>query len=74
MEQELKEQVLTLAGLIGQIAEAEADLEVPTETADYAVEQALEIVAEVAGEDSQEYAILNEAHIRIEKSLKELVY
>lgn len=74
MEQELKEQVLTLAGLIGQIAEAEADLEVPTETAEYAVEQALEIVASVAGEESQEFVILNEARLRIQKSLKELVY
>lgn len=74
MERDLKEDVLALAGHIARIAEAEADLEVPTESAGYAVEQALPIVALLTGEDSTEYAILNEAHIRITKALDELVF
>lgn len=74
MEHELKEQILTLAGLIARTAETEADLGVPTDTAEYAVEQALPIVAEIAGEDSYEFTSLNEARLRISKSLEELVY
>ena len=74
MDSDLKENVLMLAGLIAQIAETEADLETPTETVGYAIEQALPIIAEIAGEDSTEYAILNEAHIRISKALEEFVY
>lgn len=74
MERDLKQDVLALAGFIAQIAEAEADLEVPTETAEYAVEQAMAIVTDLEGEDSAEYAILNEAHIRIGKALEDLVF
>jgi hypothetical protein len=74
MERDLKQDVLVLAGLIAQIAEAEADLEVPTETAEYAVEQAMTIVTDIEGEDSDELAILNEAHIRIGKALEDLVF
>jgi hypothetical protein len=74
MEQDLKQDILVLAGLIAQIAEAEADLEVPTETAEYAIDTALPIVAGVAGDDSDEVAMLNEARTRIHKSLEELVY
>jgi hypothetical protein len=74
MSHDLKEDVLLLAGFIARIAEAEADLEVPTETAEHALEQAMPIVAELAGEDSDEYAILNEAHIRIGKVLQEMVF
>jgi hypothetical protein len=74
MERDLKQDVLLLSGLIAKIAEAESDLEVPTETAEYAIEQAMPIVAEITGEDSDEYAMLNEAHIRIGKVLEEMVF
>jgi hypothetical protein len=74
MERDLKEDVLLLSGLIAKIAEAESDLQVPTETAEYAIELALPIVADIIGEDSDEYAILNEAHIRIGKVLEEMVF
>lgn len=74
MERDLKEDVLALAGFITQIAEAEADLEVPTETAQYAVEQAISIVTDIEGADSIEVAMLNEAHIRITKALEDLVF
>jgi hypothetical protein len=74
MERDLKEDVLLLSGLIAKIAEAESDLEVPTETAEYAIEQAMPIVADIIGEDSDEYAILNEARIRIGKVLGEMVF
>lgn len=74
MTQELKQDVLALAGLIAQVAETEADLGTPTEMADVALESAIKIVSALEGEDSDEVAILNEARIRIQKSLEEFVY
>lgn len=74
MTQELKQDILVLAGLIAQIAEAEADLGVPTETAEYALDQALPIVVAIAGEDSDEVALMNEARSLIHTALEELVY
>ena len=73
-ERNLKQDVLALAGLIANIAEVSAELEVPTETAGYALDEAMVIVKDLAGEDSEEYAMLVDAKETLTKAIEEFIY
>jgi hypothetical protein len=74
-EQELREALLSLAAGIASIAEAEAGLDMPTETADMILGEAIEILGKLfIGEEQDLLNGLVEAKITIQDSLEEFVY